>query len=99
MLLGSEAPLSCLKDQANQFFHLIEVSDNGIGFEQQYAEQIFQMFQRLHGKAEYAGTGIGLSIARKVVDNQDGYIWATSEPGKGSTFHILLPAASSLNVR
>lgn len=72
-------------------FYLIEVKDNGIGFEQKDAKRIFNMFQRLHGKAEYAGTGIGLSIARKVVENHQGYIWAESNIGEGSLFFILLP--------
>ena len=76
---------------ANNRFYLIEVSDNGIGFEPQYAEQIFKMFQRLHGKSEYSGTGVGLSIARKVVQNHDGYIWAEGELQRGATFKVLLP--------
>ena len=79
-------------DAENKTFHLIDIRDNGIGFEQQYAEQIFRMFQRLHGKAEYSGTGVGLSIAKKVIQNHNGYIWATGETNVGSTFHILLPS-------
>jgi light-regulated signal transduction histidine kinase (bacteriophytochrome) len=65
------------------------VRDNGIGFEQKYAKRIFGMFQRLHGRSEYSGTGVGLSIVRKVVDIHDGYIWAESEPGAGACFHLL----------
>lgn len=75
-------------------YHLITVSDNGIGFEQEYAERIFQMFQRLHGKNEYGGTGVGLAIALKVAENHDGTIIAEGNPGKGSSFKIFLPVAN-----
>ncbi len=72
-------------------YYRIRVSDNGIGFEQEYAEKIFQIFQRLHGKAEYPGSGIGLAICKKIVDYHNGIIYARSELGKGVTITIILP--------
>ncbi|HUC79402.1 MAG TPA: ATP-binding protein [Flavisolibacter sp.] len=76
---------------SNRRYHVITVSDNGIGFEQDQSERIFQMFQRLHGKNEYEGTGVGLSIAQKVAENHDGKIIAESVPGDGATFRLFLP--------
>ncbi|MGA3118416.1 MAG: ATP-binding protein [Syntrophobacteraceae bacterium] len=69
----------------------IFVKDNGMGFEQQFAERIFKPFQRLHGRGEYDGTGMGLAICRKIVERHGGSIRAESEPGKGSTFIVRLP--------
>jgi signal transduction histidine kinase len=76
---------------AGQAYYEIVVSDNGIGFEQDKAERIFGMFQRLHSREEYSGTGIGLALCRKVVNNHGGHIYANATPGKGTRFHILLP--------
>lgn len=73
-------------------YYRIDVIDNGIGFEEQYIERIFQVFQRLHGRSTYAGTGIGLAIAKKVVVNHGGAIAAHSVPGQGATFSVYLPA-------
>ena len=67
------------------------VEDNGIGFDQQYDSKIFELFQRLHGKNEYEGTGIGLAICKKIVQNHKGYIKVISEVGKGSNFCIFVP--------
>ena len=70
---------------------VLTFQDNGIGFEDAYAEKIFQMFQRLHGKVDYDGTGIGLAICKKIVENHKGVIHAHGEPGKGATFTIIIP--------
>ena len=74
-------------------YYKITVEDNGIGFEQEYADKIFILFNRLHNKNDYAGTGIGLAICKKIVENHKGYIFASGIPNKGSTFTIYLPIA------
>lgn len=72
---------------------VVAVVDNGIGFDQKYKDRIFGMFQRLHGRSLYAGTGIGLTIVKKIVDNHRGYIDVQSELGRGTTFRVALPAS------
>jgi len=74
-------------------YHTITFQDNGIGFEQQYNQVIFSLFQRLHGKQDYAGTGIGLALCKRIAENHNGTITAYSEKGKGATFVVYLPAA------
>ncbi|MCX6212891.1 ATP-binding protein [Spirosoma sp.] len=76
-------------------YHRIEVTDNGIGFDEKYADRIFQVFQRLHGRHEFAGTGIGLAVVHKVVTNHGGAITASSQPGQGATFRVYLPGSSA----
>ncbi len=70
----------------------ISVADNGIGFEEEFNEKVFEVFQKLHGKEEYAGTGIGLAIVKKIVENHQGEITVTSQLNEGTTFDIYLPA-------
>ena len=86
---GKEIRSSVIDHQV--YYHHLTISDNGIGFEPQYKERIFQVFQRLHGKDEYEGTGIGLSIVKKIMDNHNGIVTAESELGKGTTFHLYIP--------
>ena len=85
------AEYTFLKGNSNNKYYKISVTDNGLGFEQQYAEEIFQLFYRLHPKSEFTGSGIGLSICKKIVENHNGYILAQSKPGVGSTFTFFLP--------
>lgn len=69
----------------------LTIKDNGIGFESQYTERVFELFQRLHGRNEYSGSGLGLAICKKIVKNHQGFITAEAEPGKGTSIHIYIP--------
>jgi light-regulated signal transduction histidine kinase (bacteriophytochrome) len=75
---------------ASGFLRMV-IQDNGIGFNNQYAESIFEVFKRLHSHSQYPGTGMGLAICRKIVDRHQGKIWAEGNPGAGATFFIELP--------
>jgi light-regulated signal transduction histidine kinase (bacteriophytochrome) len=70
---------------------IFKIADNGIGFEPQYADKIFCVFQRLHTRAQYLGTGIGLALVKKIVERRGGWIWVDTEPGHGSTFFFSVP--------
>ena len=80
-----------IKDTHKKYYK-ISFSDNGIGFEQQFSEKIFTLFSRLHQKTDYPGSGIGLSICKKIVENHDGFIIAEGKPDIGATFIVFLPA-------
>ncbi|MBL7717806.1 MAG: PAS domain-containing protein [Flavipsychrobacter sp.] len=79
----------------NAAYHKITITDNGIGFEKEYAEKIFQIFQRLHGKSEYPGSGIGLAICKRIAEHHKGAIYATGQEGNGAAFTIILPAINT----
>jgi hypothetical protein len=76
---------------SKDYYHKIIFTDNGIGFDQKYAEKIFDLFNRLHNKEDYSGTGIGLSICKKIIENHKGFIFAKGEVNVGSVFTIYLP--------
>lgn len=86
---GSDTGLPQADPDAQYF--VLEVADNGIGFDEQYAEKIFLMFQRLHDKAEFPGTGMGLAICKKVVQNHKGFMTANGKPGEGAVFSCYFP--------
>lgn len=95
LISAADASQNSLLDGSQDYFELRFI-DNGIGFPQQYSEQIFQLFQRLHGKDQYSGTGIGLSIVKKIVQLHGGVVAAESVPDSGATFVLWFPASRLL---
>jgi len=93
---GKELGLNIDNNHRDEKYCRITIEDNGIGFDQAYAERIFLIFQRLHGISEYSGTGIGLAICKKIVDSHHGFISAQGYPDKGATFTIVLPLRQSI---
>lgn len=102
---GEEPHISVMYEYKDEFsedhnekvgWQIITIKDNGIGFSQEYADKIFVPFQRLHGRSEYKGTGIGLSVCRRIVERHGGIITAHSKDGEGATFIIKLPVETTL---
>jgi PAS domain S-box-containing protein len=91
VIVAAALPPGVVAARQAALYYRIDVIDNGIGFNPKYADRIFRVFQRLHGKNEYAGTGIGLAICQRVVENHGGAIAAYSKPGQGATFSVFLP--------
>ena len=87
----NETPKINISATKESYQYIFAIKDNGIGMSSEHLDRIFTIFQRLHTKDEYEGTGIGLAIAQKIVQQHGGKIWVESELGKGSTFYFIIP--------
>ncbi len=86
-----EAPIIEVGVQEDEHNHIFTIADNGIGIDEEYKNKVFAIFQRLHNRGEYEGTGIGLAICKKIVERHKGRIWFTSKPNRGTKFYFTLP--------